>query len=326
MKENWEHKHTSSEASPALLKQMIQRAFPDQSIAQLQRTSTGLSNGSYKFTLEQNDRPYILRISSGSPEIASKEIAITQLVASTVPIARYLYSELHPSTEGPSWSILEWKEGILLADLLKTGDPNRIAAAGHAVGQVLAHIHQYTFVQAGFWGATLDHIVEPLTPGIEEWCAFVEDSLAHNRSGQWLQKEEIQAVQQFLQTSRERITYLQETPLLVHSDFNGLNILIDESSGSPSVSAVLDWEFAFAGTRYTDIGNMLRYESMDSTYEQHFLNGYRSGGGELHPEWRLLSRMEDLIALCDMLNHSDIHMPNRIADLRRLIVRTVTDL
>ncbi|WP_411348593.1 hypothetical protein [Paenibacillus sp. WLX2291] len=69
---------------------------------------------------------------------------------------------------------------------------------------------------------------------------------------------------------------------------------------------------------------MLRYESAGSLYEQHVLEGYRAAGGELHPQWRLLSRMEDLLALCDMLNSSTSEMPNRIADLRRLIVQTVT--
>ncbi len=326
MKDNWERKDTPGERSPAALTQMIERAFPNHTIKQLQRTSTGLSNGSYRFTLEPDDHPYILRISSGSPEIAKKEIAITQLVSTTVPIARYLYSEIQPSAEGASWSILEWKEGVLLADILKTGDSDRIAAAGHAVGQVLARIHQYTFAKAGFWGSTLDEVIEPLTPGIDEWCSFVQHSLEHNRSGQWLDEAEVQAVQQFLHMIRERIPHFQETPVLVHSDFNGLNILINESSSDTSVSAVLDWEFAFAGTRYTDIGNMLRYEQVDSLYEQNFLAGYRSGGGALHPDWRLLSRIEDLIALCDMLNSSDEHMPIRIADLRRLILHTVTDL
>ncbi len=327
MKENWEHKSTANELSPILLKQMIQRAFPGKALAQLQRTSTGLSNGSYRFILEQEDRPYLLRVSSGSPDIASKEVAITQLVAATVPIAEYIHSEIKPISEGPSWAIIEWKEGVLLADIIRSGDQARIAAAGRAVGHALACIHQHHFSQAGFWGATLD-IVESLQPGIETWTAFVQHSLQHHRSGQWLDEQEQHAVQQFLKNSRERLYELElnEPPLLVHADFNGLNILIKESAQITSVAAVLDWEFAFAGTRYTDIGNMLRYEAVDSLYEQHFLAGYHAGGGTLHTEWRLLSRLEDLIALCDMLNSSDQHMPRRIADLRRLIARSIHDV
>ncbi|WP_411344528.1 phosphotransferase family protein [Paenibacillus sp. WLX1005] len=323
MKENWEHSSTFTPPSPSTLHDMIHTAFPSKTIASLQRTSTGLSNGSYKFTLEQDDSPYMLRVCSGSSDVAYKEVAITQLVAATVPIAQYVHSEIIPTAEGASWSILEWKDGILLADILKTGDTRRIAAAATAVGNVLAHIHNYTFAQAGFFGPTLT-IVEPLSPGMDEWCAFINDSLEHHGSGRWLHEQEIQAVRRFLQSSRMCIHEFHEMPLLVHSDFNGLNILIQESSDSTTVPAVLDWEFAFAGTRYADIGNMLRYESAGSLYEQHVLEGYRAAGGELHPQWRLLSRMEDLLALCDMLNSSTSEMPNRIADLRRLIVQTVT--
>lgn len=107
--------------------------------------------------------------------------------------------------------------------------------------------------------------------------------------------------------------------MLVHSDFNGLNILIGHVSSSCNVSAVLDWEFAYSGSGLADIANMLRYEQNDSLLERHFLRSYQDHGGTLPPNWRLLSKLEDLVALCDMLNNSSAETPNRIRDLRRLI-------
>ncbi len=43
----------------------------------------------------------------------------------------------------------------------------------------------------------------------------------------------------------------------------------------------------------------------------------------LEKNWRLLSRQEDLVALCDMLSHSTAETPNWVQDLRRLIAGTV---
>jgi len=88
---------------------------------------------------------------------------------------------------------------------------------------------------------------------------------------------------------------------------------------------VLDWEEAFAWNRYADLGNMLRYEANGSWIEQHFIKAYEAEGMVLEKNWRLLSRLEDLVALCDMLSHSTAETPNRVQDLCRLIAGTVRD-
>lgn len=89
------------------------------------------------------------------------------------------------------------------------------------------------------------------------------------------------------------------------------------------VSAVLDWEEAFSWNRYVDIGNMLRYEEDGSAFETYFIRAYQEQGGTLADNWKLLSKLEDLVALCDMLNHSTKETPNRMRDLLRLISKTV---
>jgi aminoglycoside phosphotransferase (APT) family kinase protein len=44
----------------------------------------------------------------------------------------------------------------------------------------------------------------------------------------------------------------------VHSDFNPKNLLVDPSTGE--VTGLLDWEFSHAGSPFTDLGNMLRFD------------------------------------------------------------------
>ncbi len=46
--------------------------------------------------------------------------------------------------------------------------------------------------------------------------------------------------------------------VLTHSDLNPKNILVDPATSQ--VAALLDWEFAHAGSRYADLGNFCRFE------------------------------------------------------------------
>ena len=70
-----------------------------------------------------------------------------------------------------------------------------------------------------------------------------------------------------------------------------------------NVSAVLDWEFAFAGSPLVDIGNMLRYSHLHpAIFEQEFINGYREQGRMLPPDWKKIAKLVDLLSLCEFLN------------------------
>ncbi len=46
--------------------------------------------------------------------------------------------------------------------------------------------------------------------------------------------------------------------VLVHSDFNAKNLLVDLETSQ--VCGVLDWEFAHAGSPYADLGNLTRFD------------------------------------------------------------------
>ncbi|MGV2685892.1 phosphotransferase, partial [Clostridium perfringens] len=141
--------------------------------------------------------------------------------------------------------------------------------------------------------------------------------------GHWLGEELAQSVWSFSQTYSHLLSEIEDTPMLVHSDYNGLNILMRHGPEGCEVSAVLDWEDAFSWNRYVDIANMLRYEPDGSVFEKNFVRAYREEGAVLYDHWKILSKLEDLVALCDMLTHSSLATPNRMHDLQRLIAGTV---
>jgi aminoglycoside phosphotransferase (APT) family kinase protein len=95
---------------------------------------------------------------------------------------------------------------------------------------------------------------------------------------------------------------------LVHSDYNGKNLLAVGGDGRWSISAVLDWEFAFSGSPLTDVGNMLRFRACRPPgFAGGFVAGYRDAGGQLPERWREISEALDLYALADFLTRPPGH-------------------
>jgi aminoglycoside phosphotransferase (APT) family kinase protein len=322
MKEGWERMEPAISFDLRQMNEIIKPAFPNKRVIAAGRLGTGLSNSNYKIELEGIAEPYLVRLFRREEQIADKEIALAQLVRQTVPIADFLYADTSCSTFDKPWAVLEWKEGFLLRDVFKNGSLEDITSAAASVGSILAHINSYTFPESGFFGKDLE-ITHPFHMNGERFLSFIEQILFHNQCGKWLGEELTQAVWSFCQTYSSLLSESREMPVLVHSDFNGLNILMQHGSTGCSVSAVLDWEDAFSWSRHADIGNMLRYEEDGSTFEKHFIQAYQEQGTVLEDNWKLLSKLEDLVALCDMLNNSTMNTPNRMRDLKGLIARTV---
>jgi len=88
---------------------------------------------------------------------------------------------------------------------------------------------------------------------------------------------------------------------------------------------VLDWEFAVAGAPLNDIGNFLRYSARQQpAYESGFSDGYLAAGGILPDDWKRLSRMVDLINLCDFLDRAEDN-PTIVNAVRPLVQATLDE-
>ncbi|MCE5170028.1 aminoglycoside phosphotransferase family protein [Paenibacillus profundus] len=321
MKDNWERTEAPVALNLLEIEALVGPLFNSKRLTAATRISEGYSNTNYKIQLDGIDKPYVLRLYRGGEEVADKELAISRFVQDTVPVPHILCADMSCTRFERPWAVVEWKEGALLRDVLREGAAEDVIATAASVGSSLAQIHAHSFPVAGFFGKNLD-VTHSFRMDSDHFLAFIEDSLFVKKSGYWLGKELAQALWSFSQRYGPQLSEQLEAPVLVHSDFNGLNILIQQSRGC-TVSAVLDWEFAFSGSRLVDIANMLRYEENDSTFERHFIRSYVQSGGVLPSNWKLLSKLEDLIALCDMLNHSTAEAPNRVLDLKRLVTKTL---
>ena len=85
--------------------------------------------------------------------------------------------------------------------------------------------------------------------------------------------------------------------VLVHSDFNAKNLLVDPDS--LDVTGLLDWEYAHAGHPFTDLGNLLRFER-DEVFTDAVLAAYTGRRGGSAGDALALARAADLWALVDL--------------------------
>lgn len=106
--------------------------------------------------------------------------------------------------------------------------------------------------------------------------------------------------------------------VLVHSDLNPKNLLVDPDT--LEVTGLVDWEFAHAGHPFTDLGNLLRFER-DPAFTTAVLEAYVERRGGDPASALALARAADLPALVDLAARRDENPVAARADrLLRLIV------
>lgn len=183
-----------------------------------------------------------------APEI---DAAVLELVRGLLPVPRVLEVRRPNSAAGtPGLLVTSFEPGERLEDLLPTLDDEGLARVGRSLGEVLARLGHMAMPRTG------EFIDGDLT--IRPWRGTLADFLASLRSrGAALDVPGLDA----LVETADDVNALTRRSCLVHSDFNPKNVLVDPDT--LAVTALLDWEFAHAGSPYTDLGNLLRFDDRE---------------------------------------------------------------
>jgi aminoglycoside phosphotransferase (APT) family kinase protein len=105
-------------------------------------------------------------------------------------------------------------------------------------------------------------------------------------------------------------------PVLLHGDFKASNL--HWTHGSELL--VLDWEFAWAGPRLMDVGQLLRWNP-PAPFIDAFAAAYADHGGPLGSDWRRLAAWFDLFNLVGLaVGGTGVR---RRSDLQRRIRQTL---
>jgi len=278
----------------------------------------GLMNRNYRVRVGDDD--VVLRFYDRNARACSKEVVLLSELAGHVAVPAVLY--VAPATETAPFVVLEFVDGISMRDLKRSGDVKGVGEAAYAAGRELATLASVRLSNPAILAAEFE--AEPeLFSGANVNARliyhFLESVLLRKRMNEAL----ISRVHDFAWQHDDALSATWSTSSIAHGDFNSANILVRRSDARWTIAAILDWEFAFAGSIAYDIGNFLRYERASSPrFEPWFSHGLSDGGTALPDNWRTIARAADLSALCELLARPAT--PNAVvAELRDLVAATV---
>ncbi len=316
--QQWERRTPTVALDLDAVSRMIAPVFAPRDAVSAQLLSGGLANTNYKVRIAGMRESFVLRLYTRDPHACRTEVDLYALVQDHVPMPAIYYADVEGELMGTPYTLRAWVEGTPLAELLSTGGKQELEGAGYYAGRVLAAIGRYTFPEAGFFGPDLN-IAEPLLLGPASFLAMLDDWLFHSLAGQRLGDEPTARLWRFVQTHAPLLAGTQGVSALVHGDYKASNLLVRKQSDVWEVAAVLDWEFAFAGTPLFDLAILLRHERADSPLTQAVARGYADAGGTLPTDWWRIARLLDMLNLVQFLT-----LPGERANLTRSVTALIT--
>ncbi len=184
------------------------------------------------------------------------DAAVLELVRGLLPVPEVLdVRRADPSAGTPALLVTSFLPGTRLDEVLATADSSLVTTIGTNVGIILARLAQMPTLRTGMF-VDGDLRIGPFPPGAEDLVTWVQAHSDAGALGEWAEvdREGLRALADRAQELLDRT----DRACLVHSDFNPKNLLVDPATGQ--VTGLLDWEFAHAGTPFTDLGNLLRFD------------------------------------------------------------------
>jgi aminoglycoside phosphotransferase (APT) family kinase protein len=303
---------------------LIGTVFPRHRVVDAQLLAGGLCNTNLKVRLDPPAPPLVLRIYVRDPSACRKEMDLLELVRRTVPVPEVLGVAAAGIDEIGPFAVLRFVEGPTFRELRATGDAPAIAAACDAIGRTLAAIGQYTFPRPGRLEAG-PRVGEQLVAGPDPIPTFLDTCLAHPALGSRVDAPFRERIHALVWSWADRLREATDDRRLVHCDYGTRNLILRETAGRWGVAAVLDWEFAAAGSPLWDVGHFLRYDRPGRPpCAPSFSGGFLAGGGTLPDQWRRLARLVDLVALCEALTWATL--PDDVTrEIVELVRATVED-
>lgn len=266
----------------------------------------GKANTALRVRADQRD--LVVRVAAGGAAALRREAALLAEAGARVPVPELLACE--PAHQGCALSIQPFVAGLQLGELWRRADEAACRAAGEALGPALARLHARAWPSPGWLalgeGGALR--VEPWgheqgTPGEDPLLAYVSQAL-RGRAGERLGAE--WRARCLAQLERRASTLDPGPARLVHGDLNPTNVLV--SPDGRELRALLDWEWAHAGSPLSDLGNLCRRRpggGPPPAFVEALAGAYRAAGGELGERWRLAARRVDLSSQVEFLSRED---------------------
>jgi aminoglycoside phosphotransferase (APT) family kinase protein len=248
------------------------------------------------YLVEGPTGPAVLRVYARDPQRAAIDASLLHLVRGLVPVPRVLdLRRPDPArpTE-PSHLLTTFEPGVRLSVVLPQADAGLSRALAASVARVLATLSGMPFLRAATFVDADLRLSERAAPadGLVEWL----DQHVHGTAlGTW-DPALLRSLRHVCATADDLLDVVGRI-CLAHSDFNPKNILVDPHTAT--VTAVVDWEYAMAGSPYADLGNLLRFER-GNDWTRRVLEHYVTLTPPAPADPLLLGYASDLWALIDL--------------------------
>lgn len=278
----------------ALVSWLTEVALPGRTVRRVSRLAGGYVNDNVRVELAADVgsaavEAYVVRRYLRHNTCAV-EAALAELVSDAVPVPEVVAADPSGTAAGEPVLVSRFAGGRPVAELLPELPASEAGELGRAVGEVLASIGEFELARPGFFSGP---DLTPGPPGMEptaELPAFVEHRLRTGNAHLALTATERDGVRRLAQRYEPLLAPVRGSRRLVHADYNPKNLLAERAGDSWTVTAVLDWEFAFSSSPLVDVGNMLRFEDeLGPAYAAGFVAGYASRA-ELPEHWREICR------------------------------------
>ncbi|MBW0770360.1 hypothetical protein KYJ98_08370 [Mammaliicoccus lentus] len=183
MKENWESTKSLHTLKANEIEEMFHSFMPDNKLISFQLLGNGLSNLNYKLHVEFCENPFILRISD--EKNCKFENSLHCKLHTQLPVPKIYYSKYQ---DHHSYSVMEWKKGVHLKEIMYGKDVSAIRQSGFSVGYWLSKIRENKFINPGFFNENLE-IIEPLKITPDTFIMIMKEFLIDGQTCHWLGKE-----------------------------------------------------------------------------------------------------------------------------------------
>ena len=200
-----------------------------------------------------------------------------------------------------AYAVMEFLDGVTFIQYVRTNlkYPPELA---YEIGEMCASVHTRTYAH----DALLDEKLN-----ISQELPRTREKILHLLSGkpaEYLKPDTIEKLCGFIKENPEVFDRIEAESVLCHGDFGYGNIMV-----SGGKVFFIDFEFAYSGSIYNDIGRFFRRKGadvqalIDSRIYDAFAQGYNSvSSAPLPPDWLRLARICDINAMLCLLTYDHV--------------------
>jgi aminoglycoside phosphotransferase (APT) family kinase protein len=257
----------------------------------------GLTNSNFRLEFRDGGPSVEAKLYQHERNLAPVERAVHRLgAARNLPMPKLFDGADDNAVTGTPYALFEWLGGERLDLAIRTCDAPSVTVLARKVGIALAAVHAVHFDSFGFFDADLK-VQGQIDLGSAGMRRYFHDVLTQGLGRERLGPHCADALLAFAEREVGILDTWHGPPCLTHGDCGGTNILVSHKESEPLIAGIIDWEFAFSGTPFFDLGNICRAPLGGLPgFADGLAAGYRAAGGFLPDQWRALAAMTDLLA------------------------------